>query len=360
MKLSDISLATDTSALPIMSNQALLKPEDISPLSAYYTLKDLFGKPNYAAFDDTKTQWAYYLRIPGAYIEVYDWKLESWSIAVYEDAALQYATQVYSSLDKHALNQSIHHVVLEGLEKGDKKKAEKLGHAFLALLRQHIPKSAHKVKQAETKATGFFLQNPFNLYYQSAVNLLQQAQTPTTDASDYHRPAFFLFIAAFEGLLNLIYELYLKSDLRDARIYERLSREQIDIKVRLAPVYCNCFSDKTFDHTSDVFKQFHSIVNLRNDFIHANFTQPMKRAIVTEDGHTFIVEQSSRYKNGLPKSIDGLTKEDLELIKDNINAMTDMLVQSMKPRFRREFRNILPEDYIEVAVEEGEMIVVGP
>jgi hypothetical protein len=30
----------------------------------------------------------------------------------------------------------------------------------------------------------------------------------------------------------------------------------------------------------------------------------------------------------------------------------------MKPRFRREFRRILEKDYIQVVIEEGEMIAV--
>jgi hypothetical protein len=157
-------------------------------------------------------------------------------------------------------------------------------------------------------------------------------------------------------LLNLIYELYLKAELRDERIYERLSREQIDIKVRLAPLYCECFS-KEIDHNAEEFKRFHSIINLRNDFIHTNLTKPMKRPIIVEDNITFIIEHESRDKNGLPKSIDVLTGEDLEFIKENLDQMIDSLIESMKPRFRREFRNILEDDYIQIFIEDGEIIV---
>ena len=91
MKLSDISLATENIGLPVMANQALLMPEDISPLSAYHTLKELFGEPNSKSFDEDKSQWAYYLRVPGAHLDIYDWKLDSWSIAVYEDSAFENA-----------------------------------------------------------------------------------------------------------------------------------------------------------------------------------------------------------------------------------------------------------------------------
>ena len=355
MKISDVSLASESDDYPIKVNHFVLKPHDISPLAAYHTLKALFGTPNGKEFDDTKSQWDYYLRVPGAFLEIYDWKLESWSIAVYEDAMSKLFKEVMG--DKYEPTEFAQKHS-EFTSKFDGTRAERIGNEFLELLRKYIPKSAAKVKKAVAESDQFVLQNPFTLYHGSALDLLEEVPDAGIDSSNYYRSAFFLFIAAFEGLLNLIYELYLKPELRDERIYERLSREQIDIKVRLAPLYCDCFADKSLDHNSEVFRRFHSIVNLRNDFIHANFTKPMKRAIIKEDGYTFVVEQSSRDKNGLPKSIDALTEEDLELIKDNINQMIDLLAEGMKPRFRREFRRILEEDYIQVVIEAGELIVV--
>jgi hypothetical protein len=65
MKLSEISLSTDRIELPVMVRHALLKPTDISPLSAYYTLRTLFGPPNDEFFDEDKSQWASTLTVPG-------------------------------------------------------------------------------------------------------------------------------------------------------------------------------------------------------------------------------------------------------------------------------------------------------
>lgn len=357
MKTSDVSLADNEVEFSIRFHHALLRPDDISPLKAYYALKDLFGAPN-GTFDETKSQWAYFLRAPNAYLDIYDWKLESWSIAIYEDSSSALAEEIFGFTSDDIAGPEFGKKYSEFMGKIDVVKAEKIGNEFLALIRKHVPKSAARIKKVAAKASQFVLQNPFALYYNSAVSLLEEAPKAVTGESNYLRSAFFLFMAAFEGLLNLIYELYLKGELRDGRIYERLAREQIDIKVRLASLYCNCFSDKPFDHSCGVFKEFRSIVGLRNNFIHANLTSSMKRPIVVEDGHTFIVEQSNRDKHGLPKSIDALTKEDLELIRRNINQMIDLLAEGMKPRFRREFGKILKEDYIQVIVEDGEMIVV--
>jgi hypothetical protein len=88
MKSSQISLSTDLREYSVLMNHAVLKPVELTTLEAYLILKRLFGPPNTVG-DEDKTQWCYELKVPGAYIEVYDWKLDSWSIAVYEEVGLK-------------------------------------------------------------------------------------------------------------------------------------------------------------------------------------------------------------------------------------------------------------------------------
>jgi hypothetical protein len=209
-----------------------------------------------------------------------------------------------------------------------------------------------------TAATAYVFQNPYLLYYESGRELLTRATEGNIgDAICCSRAAFFMFISAFEGLLNLIYELYLKSSLRDERIVERLGREQIDLKVRLASVYCDCFSKDRMDDESPAFKRFHSLINLRNDFVHANLTKPMKRPVVIEDGFRFIIEPESRGKDGLPKSAGDLMPEDIVIVKSVIDDLIMELLRSMKPRIRREFSGVLESEIFSVSIEDGEVIV---
>ena len=269
-----------------------------------------FGAPN-GGFDETKSQWCYHLRAPGAIIDVYDWKLESWSIEVYEQS-------------------------------NDEGKAQRIGTQFAHLLAKESNKHSAVIAKAAREATGYIFQNPYLLYYETGDELLARAvEGSIGDRIFCCRAAFFMFISAFEGLLNLIYEMYLKPELRDERIRERLGREQIDIKVRLAPVYCECVSKDRIDHESDAFKRFHSVANSRNDFIHANITTPMKRPVVIEDRCTFIVEPATRDKQGLPRSVGDLAPSDIETVKKAIDALVTQLLGSMKPRYRREFSGVL-------------------
>jgi hypothetical protein len=190
VKISDISLSKEDDKLPINVRHALIKPDDLSPLSAYLTLKELFGDPN-NDFDDLKSQWAYFLRVPNAYIEIYDWKLESWSISVYEDSNTALANEILGSTPEKNANEDFGEKYQEFLSKVDEAKAEKIGLEFLDLLRKHISKSASKIKKAAAEANQFVIQNPFALYYNSASNLLNKTSSIINDVSDYYRSAFF-------------------------------------------------------------------------------------------------------------------------------------------------------------------------
>jgi hypothetical protein len=340
MKLSDVRLINYDEHPNHEKRTTLIRPPELSPFLIYLILKDLFGEPN-SSYDETKTQWGYELRVPGAILDICDWKITSWSIGVYA-------------------------------ETGNIDDGERIGREFIDLLKKQSSKYTSRVKDATSQAKTFLMQNPFALYYQSAQNIMEhlfgrgdQAEDNTISValdpewvSDLCRSTFFLFIASFEGLMNLIYELYLKAELRDERIYDRLSREQIDIKVRLAPIYCECFRSDLIQHESEVFKRFHSIINIRNDFIHANLTKTMKNPVINEDDCLFIIENSTRDKSGLPKSINSLTSDDLLTIEKSMEEMIDLLVENMKPRYRREFKSIMYNEAVLIEVEDSEIVVI--
>ncbi|MBD2532080.1 hypothetical protein H6G97_21830 [Nostoc flagelliforme FACHB-838] len=338
MKLVEIRLTNENEHPDYQNRTVLLKPDDLSPYAAYLTLKGLFGEPNRHSIDN-KSQWSYELKVPNAILDVYDWKIESWSVGVYADS-------------------------------GDELEAKKIGQEFVELLQKQAQKYNSQIKSAAINTENFILQNPFALYYQSASNLMEHLKKINSNSlksdiisnimsKDICRAAFFLFMASFEGLLNLIYELYLKPELRDERIYDRLSREQIDIKLKLAPLYCSCFKDELIDGESEEFKNFHSIINLRNDFIHANLTKAMKTPVIFEDGCMFILSVSMRDKLGLPKNISELRIQDLLIVEQSIDNMINILIKAMKPRYKKEFKSVMEINFIHIEKEDGELIVIG-
>jgi hypothetical protein len=221
---------------------------------------------------------------------------------------------------------------------------------------------------------GHVIENPFALYYRTALELLEIAEehckdpgnlpsaaTKLRDSTRYTlcRAAFFQLIAAVEGWLNLLYEIYLKAELRDQRIVERLGREQIDLKLRLAPIYCDCFAGRPIDHTTEAFRNFNRLVNARNDFIHANVTTSMKTPVISHDDMTFIASTEIPENNIVPSLMSDLAVEDVQKIKAAVDDILAQILSSMKPRDRRDFESVMHLEFINVEYQDGVPVIVG-
>ena len=319
----------------------LENPADISALEAYLVLKKEYGAPDRDYLDKQKHQWIFLLKTEDALVEVYDWKQVSWSIAVYELS-------------------------------DDEARAEKIAKALFQKIRNGCGKVKSEMKAILKQDIGQVIENPFCLYYNTATGLLELAKK--LSISNVHkepaiaeianwdteetlcRAACFQFVSSVEGLLNLIYDIYLRQELREDRIVDRLGREQIDVKIRLAPVYCECFGSRPIDHSTDEFKKFHSLANLRNDFIHANLTKSMRTQVVEHEGSIYLNYANFKDILSVPFSSYGL--EQIEEVKCIVDGMVAQIVGAMTPRFRKEFGEVLREPHIEVVFEDGIPILV--
>ena len=319
----------------------LEKPADISALEAYLVLKNEYGAPDRDYIDEEKQQWVFLLKTENALVEVYDWKQGSWSIAVHELS-------------------------------DDERRAEEIVRALLQKIRNGCGKTKSELNAILKQDFGQVIENPFCLYYNTATGLLELAKK--LSISNVHkepavaeiaewdteetlcRAAYFQFVSSVEGLLNLIYDIYLRQELREDRIVDRLGREQIDVKIRLAPLYCECFGYRPIDHSTDEFKKFHSLANLRNDFIHANLTKSMRTQIVEHEGAIYLNYANSKDILSIPFSSYGL--EQIEEVKSIVDGMVAQIVGAMTPRFRKEFGEVLREPHIEVVFEDGLPILV--
>lgn len=320
------------------------RPLSLSPLEAYLGLKALFGEPNRESIDETAQQWVFLIKTENAQIEVNDWKLESWSIHVYDaNNDVGRSEGLIKELEKQIIHASAKH------------------RSFLA----NVLKSP----------AGHVIENPYALYYRTAQELIEIAEKlrakdgiPSSTISDLGdwpthyticRAALFNLIAAVEGLLNLVYEIYLKVELRDDRIADRLAREQIDVKLRLAPIYCDCFTGKPGDHTTEAFRNFNRLVNTRNDFIHANVTKSMKIPVVSYDEMSFIVNPENLRDGILPGLMNDIGIEDVKNIKAIVDAIVALVFSNMKPRDQMQFESVMFEQFINVEYHDGVPVILG-
>lgn len=315
-----------------------LQSNDLSPYLVFLVLKEWFGLP-IVEQDEPKIQWHFYLFTPNLALDVHDWKLDSLSIDVYKK------DPDFNEVDEEIAK-------------------------FVKMLKKQTDRQMAKTNSAISKAKSFLYKNPFALYFTNAENLLSNAsewssiETKTSSklyqlasSGDLYRAAFFLYVASFEGLLNLIYEIYLNQDLRDERIFTHLKRSQIDVKLRLAPVYCTCFKQQVINANTEEFRRFQFIVDLRNDFVHANITKPMKDLIIEDEGFRFFIDSAQVNKYNLPRDATRLDFSHLEFVRETILDMTQLVLDSMQPRYKREFTAVIYNDRIMVDIEEGELII---
>ncbi|MED3917983.1 hypothetical protein [Priestia megaterium] len=78
-----------------------------------------------------------------------------------------------------------------------------------------------------------------------------------------------------ESFINLVIFLLAKDEVKnDKRVYEDLIRKQIDVRVKSLYFYCDYFMEKVDDNDIEL-KNFLSLMNSRNDFLHGN-VDPLK------------------------------------------------------------------------------------
>jgi hypothetical protein len=73
-----------------------------------------------------------------------------------------------------------------------------------------------------------------------------------------------------EAYVNLMIYILMRPEIRgDDRLRENVFRQPIDVRVKSLSINCEGF-ERTPDYTTDVCKQYHSLVNERNDLLHGN------------------------------------------------------------------------------------------
>lgn len=292
------------------------------PYVVYRALKNQFGEPNGSV--NSYTQWSYELVMVGAMLRIQDWKLYGWTIEIYSD-------------DKQ------------------KASADALMRNVVSLFNAEAARSGTLIKNLANNSKQFMLQNPYRIYFDSASNLLNIAeQSVDRQQRDILcRSAFFLFLSAFEGLLNLMYELYLKSSIRsnkDGR--ESVIRANLDQKILLAPVYCMCFSQEKMEFHNDAYDRYKAIRSLRNNFIHANMTQAMKTSVITEDEKIFLLEPNRVKEYELPLIVSNLSVAHIKFVQKTVEDMKNAIISAMSVHYRHDFAQALESD--EIIVEQSE------
>jgi hypothetical protein len=98
-----------------------------------------------------------------------------------------------------------------------------------------------------------------------------------------------------ESFINLLIFLLAKPEIKqDQRLYQSVIRAEIDIRVRSLHLNCNGFS-KALDTNAKAFKDFQTLMNQRNDFLHGNVDPQRLKYEVTHFDH--MIPLPDRYQD---------------------------------------------------------------
>ena len=94
------------------------------------------------------------------------------------------------------------------------------------------------------------------------------------------------------------------------------------------------------------FKKYFKLVNLRNDFVHANIVKTHERYIIKEDNYIFILENEDA--SLIPMNINNLNDEHISQTRNIIKDIVNLVLESMTNRQRNSFERVLYDEIIEV------------
>ena len=143
----------------------------------------------------------------------------------------------------------------------------------------------------------------------------------------FYRSIIIHFFLAFEGFVNLLYHAFLKKELKDQNLEQRLD---IEMKVLLMPALCNGFRNEMLSPESEIFKNFKQLKNYRNEIFHSKIVDSLKHVTFVQDGFFYYVHMEKEKKGALfPPAGKRLQKEDALQVKVLVDNLIEEILNNM-------------------------------
>lgn len=259
-------------------NYWINSPQLVSPLALYKYLKARFGKHNgfISMFknntSDNLIHWHYSLSSTSAIIDIIG-KNSGIEIFIKTDAGIQLKRKDWNQLIDNVQNDFKNY----GKQMADVQSTFEHWRLFV----NPFTRVEHTIQEYLAKLIKLNLDEP-NTYrlgsnqdFKKYSEQLKSWTRNISDAASLGTTIRMLCPVMGESFVNLILLVFRKEDFKkDDRLYDNLIRQQIDIRVKTLHLNCTCFPE-AIDATSNAFKNFHTLMNRRNDFLHGNI-DPIK------------------------------------------------------------------------------------
>lgn len=163
-----------------------------------------------------------------------------------------------------------------------------------------------------------------------------------------------------EAFVNLVIFVQARKDIKDdPRLYDNLIRQPIDIRIKSLHINCLGF-ERPIDYTHSACKNFHTLVNERNDLLHGNIS-PEKQKF-NEVFFLGRVPVFKEYRSLWERTIAVDSKAvGLDRLSDEVatvKAFTDYLLSCLKPKTREMMAAIAEKRDLAKNHEDGRLGVL--
>lgn len=152
-----------------------------------------------------------------------------------------------------------------------------------------------------------------------------------------------LYPVAGEALVNLVLYCLAKEEIRnDKRLYDSISRSNIDIRIKTMHLYCNGILSP-YSQDDSRFKTFMKLMDKRNDFLHGNVTPGFNTFDrVYFDGTVPIFEEPRDLAKELAlQSLFQITKDEIVQDAKTINDLQAYLLGNIHKKKKQEIELIM-------------------
>lgn len=147
-----------------------------------------------------------------------------------------------------------------------------------------------------------------------------------------------------EAFVNLLIFILAKEEIKkDSRLYQDVIRREIDVRVKSLHLICDGFG-KPVDATSERFKNFHTLMNGRNDFLHGN-VDPTKLkfdSVFFDYGTIPIFKKRASFGElALSQKLIHVEPESALASLDTVFAFIDLVLESLDDNIREVMKRFM-------------------
>ncbi len=166
-----------------------------------------------------------------------------------------------------------------------------------------------------------------------------------------------------EAFINLLIFLLAKADIKtDQRLYQDVIRRDIDVRIK--SLHLNCYGFlRPVDTDTAIFKEFHTLMNNRNDFLHGNVDpSKLKYDTVYFDYRTVPIfeKRASFGELALRQRLIHVEPDKAIQDLDTVSRFINRLLESLEPQYREVVEAVMQVTSPGWRPEDGKIGVLFP